>query len=321
MTVPSLDQLQKDADAISAASPNTRRFAEDVVAYLRSLAPAPPPSVPHLFAADAWPNRRVPATGGVTDPNSAHKVSLLVNAALATNVKGLYVNGLPQVNGGGSTTYYHATATTAKRAIYSQNRKQNYAATLDPSWVSTPDSDHHLVAVRADGVYEEWQALDLATGQAHDYATGDLVNGDARNYIGNSISGLPLPAGLVLASEVAAGVIDHAVKGAIPVTAAQGQAGSYVWPAVYSDGTHTDGVPMGTRFIFPASVDLTKEGLDQYQLMLARAMQTHGYYISDSGGAVSVQYQSSADGSKYPFTSLTLPATLLQKLVVLAAGQ
>lgn len=39
-----LDDLQADADAISTASPNTRKFAQDTVAYLRSLAPAPPPT-------------------------------------------------------------------------------------------------------------------------------------------------------------------------------------------------------------------------------------------------------------------------------------
>lgn len=49
MTVPSLDQLQADAQAISATgSPNVRKFCLDTVAYLRGLAPAPPAQSPYV---------------------------------------------------------------------------------------------------------------------------------------------------------------------------------------------------------------------------------------------------------------------------------
>ncbi|WFG44944.1 hypothetical protein [Pseudonocardia alni] len=65
----------------------------------------------------------------------------------------------------------------------------------------------------------------------------------------------------------------------------------YVWPATeqdYQSPTEYSGtIPMGSYFAIPGSVDVTALGITTVQgLMLARAAQQYGVYVTDASGAM-----------------------------------
>ena len=97
-------------------------------------------------------------------------------------------------------------------------------------------------------------------------------------------TGLPLLGGLIRASELRSGRIDHALALAIP----KAKAGQFVWPAQRSDGwgTGPDAIPEGTRLRIDPRLDLSTLGLPPIGLAIARAAQRYGMVIRDQAGAV-----------------------------------
>lgn len=77
--------------------------------------------------------------------------------------------------------------------------------------------------------------------------------------------------------------------------AGYGTALGYVWPASEQDAASTSiykgHVPMGTYFAIPGSVDVTTIGLGSNQaIMLARAFQDYGGYVTDVTAATTAIY-------------------------------
>lgn len=101
---------------------------------------------------------------------------------------------------------------------------------------------------------------------------------------GASATSIALLAGAPRIEEMKRGVIDHAVDFAI--RGAQGYDG-WCWPARRTDPQHvrrtTDAIPAGTRFRFPANLDLSQYNLTPFGLMWARAIQKYGMVLRDSG--------------------------------------
>jgi hypothetical protein len=108
-----------------------------------------------------------------------------------------------------------------------------------------------------------------------------------RAYGGSAIGGL-----------IRKGELTHGIHHALAVTIEpkahnrNGPGGKpYVWPASSADGDAdtaygtTGNLYMGTLLAIPPTVDITKLGLQGPDLVLARALQDYGAYVSDSGGA------------------------------------
>jgi hypothetical protein len=91
--------------------------------------------------------------------------------------------------------------------------------------------------------------------------------------------------------EVRAGAIRHVLKAA----AGPEVADRFVFPMVGSDGDYEGsdpGVPpQGLRLRIKPSVDLESLGLHPEALVIARALQTYGFYIGDSGGTTALKLQ------------------------------
>jgi len=111
-------------------------------------------------------------------------------------------------------------------------------------------------------------------------------------YHGTRAYGGSAIAGLIRRGELTGG-IQHALAAAIDPKAhnKNGPGGKpYVWPASSADGDAdtaygtTGNLYMGTLVAIPPSVDLTKLDLHGPDLVIARALQDYGAYISDSGG-------------------------------------
>ena len=112
-------------------------------------------------------------------------------------------------------------------------------------------------------------------------------------------SGFANFAGLVRPSELAAGVIPHALVFGHPYT----KAGGPVRPATASDGRpesesgaatgtpRPDGVlpiPIGAHVQLDPSLDLDALSLAPWQRVVARALQVYGMYLGDTAGTISL---------------------------------
>lgn len=101
---------------------------------------------------------------------------------------------------------------------------------------------------------------------------------------GASATSIAMLAGAPRIEEMKRGVIDHVVDFAI--RGAQGYDG-WCWPAQRTDPPHvrrdSAAIPAGTRFRFPADLDLTQYNLTPFGLMWARAIQKYGMVLRDSG--------------------------------------
>jgi hypothetical protein len=93
-------------------------------------------------------------------------------------------------------------------------------------------------------------------------------------------AGLPIFPGLVRYEEVAAGVINHAIRMTAPHTRNQ-----YIWPARHraSSLTGTQYPPMGQRFRLKAGFDITPYPAD-VQVILT-ALKKYGAILADNGAA------------------------------------
>lgn len=92
-------------------------------------------------------------------------------------------------------------------------------------------------------------------------------------------AGLAILPGLVRPEEIAAGVIDHAIRVTVPATNA-----AYVWPARHEAGVHNPALPpMGLRLRLKASIDIA--GFPRVDRIILQALKTYGMIIADNGSA------------------------------------
>ena len=91
-------------------------------------------------------------------------------------------------------------------------------------------------------------------------------------------AGLPILPGLLRPEEVAAGVVDHAIRFTATTTDR-----SYVWPARHQAGARNDAnlPPMGARFRLRSSFNIGS--FRPSTQVVLRAMQRHGMILADNG--------------------------------------
>jgi hypothetical protein len=122
----------------------------------------------------------------------------------------------------------------------------------------------------------------VATWAASGGAIWDLRSNAMRPEFWTSAdaAGLPIFPGLARYEEVAAGVIEHALR----FTADRTQ-GAFVWPARHeaSSITNLDVAPMGARFRLKASKNIS--GFSPQARVIAQAMKTYGIILADNGSS------------------------------------
>ena len=115
---------------------------------------------------------------------------------------------------------------------------------------------------------------------ANSGARFDLLTGSLRpiGWTSADAAGLPILPGLVRFDEVAAGLIDHAIR----VTFSQTQRG-FVLPATHFASSNSDPTlpAMGMRLRLAASFDIS--GLTGQARVIAAAMQRYGLIVADNG--------------------------------------
>jgi Carbohydrate binding domain len=144
--------------------------------------------------------------------------------------------------------------------------------------------DRHILIVDRDTcrlweLYSAYPQNGGASWTAGSGATWDL-NSNAMRPLGwtsGDAAGLPILPGLVRYDEVAAGVIDHAIRFTAPRTA-----NAYVWPASHKAATGgASDPPMGAWFRLKASFDIS--GFSAQNQVILSALKKHGLVLADNG--------------------------------------
>jgi hypothetical protein len=155
------------------------------------------------------------------------------------------------------------------------------------------DRDAHMVILQpsTDRMWEFWGARKTLLDGWHTRFGGMMENVSQNpGYFpsapgwGATATGLPLIGGLMRASELAAGRINHVLSIAIPDV----RANVYAWPAQRTDGPDESAkaIPEGTRFRLNPKLKLSKLDLPPVTKAMARAAQRYGVVVSDGASNV-----------------------------------
>ena len=144
-------------------------------------------------------------------------------------------------------------------------------------------SDAHALMLDRDScvlyeTYDTWQ--DAGGWHGGSGAVWDLRSNDLRpaGWTSADAAGLPIFAGLIRRDEIAAGVIDHAIR----VTASQTDR-TYLWPARHQAGARNDPAlpPMGAWFRLKDGFDIS--GYAAETRIILTAFKKHGLILADNG--------------------------------------
>ena len=144
-------------------------------------------------------------------------------------------------------------------------------------------SDHHMLIVDSDSckLYEMWNVRHTRRGwRAGSGAVWKMTSNALRpdGWTSADAAGLPILPGLVRYPEVAAGVIDHALRFTAPQTR-----DAHIYPARHDAGSGSSASlpPMGLRVRLKASFDLSQ--LSPQARVVAVALQHYGMILADNG--------------------------------------
>jgi hypothetical protein len=161
--------------------------------------------------------------------------------------------------------------------------------------------DRHLHVVQPDGdtvhelyaTYVDQAARRISVTHSAQFS----LSGSGMGTPSTRASGLAAMGGLIRAWELEAGQINHAL--AVALNNDQMRRGP-VWPASLEDGhaatEYHGSVPMGTLMAIPPDVNLNTLGLSPGGLVLARALQDYGAYLTDGSSRFVFYAEPAAEG-------------------------
>jgi hypothetical protein len=265
-------------------------IASTLVAAPAAGAADPPPPLPRFFAANGVWNQQL-ATNARLASNSSRLVAGVRNAV---QTYGTWINTTSY-----STPVYtvpvdqptvRVTVTTAPTWDVSKTLQSQFdAVPLPPDARPASGTDACLVVWQpsTDTMWEFWQLQSTPDGWTASWG-GKMTSVSTDTGIfpapyGATATSLPLVGGLMTINELQAGHIDHALAFAMPHPAA----GTFVYPAQRTDGDGpSSGVPEGTRFRLPASLNIDALNLPPMTAMIAKAVQRYGMVLNNMGSVV-----------------------------------
>lgn len=258
-------------------------------------------------------NQGIP-TNPTIDPNSAAWEPAI--HALTQ----IFGNGTPAMAGNWAPTQYFATGSEPSKTItldIPYNGSTNFTFPhYGAGWVPSPDTDGHIIIIHPDGSVLETQGFNLSTNHAHSVGDQNVLTNNGAGGLPNRVAPFPVSTGMIRASDMAAGVIPHGIRCALP---SGSESTAIRYPAAASDGSGSTSStpPSGACLWLPRTFDIS--GFQPYEQVVLTALQNYGLWIGDAGGTViSIPFESTADGSTYSFSNFSLPQTVVQQLKVLA---
>jgi len=253
----------------------------------RPTAPLPTTSSSHsdasFYSADSPWNTPIPANVEVR-PDSATWMTQLYDA-MGPDININREKWTPAI--------WYATASTPRTTWTMQGGwKMNNVPTPGDLETSAEPETWTAIVDRSTGLeYDFFDAEKGASGWAAKTGGVARLNGsgwwdnDVGPWIGRA-SGATNIGGDILASDMKAGVIDHALACAAPK---QLISASAVSPATTSDGSgSTSAMPMGSRLQLDPNLELSSLPLQPGEEMVAKALQRYGCYLIDSSSTMAL---------------------------------
>jgi hypothetical protein len=149
-----------------------------------------------------------------------------------------------------------------------------------------------------DGWHASWGGAIRNVSESPGYYTASAWPGARRNW-GATASSLPVIGGVMTATELSQGRIDHALAINLPAP----RAGMFAWPAQRTDGTgDPTTLPEGARLRLDPALDIESLNLPPVTKMIALAAQRYGMVVRDQthkGISLFAQDPHGADGRAY----------------------
>jgi hypothetical protein len=257
--------------------------------------PSPSGPFPRLYADTSFWNQPIGADPAL-EPNSSQIVSkALVSYDGNSNLAKSDAWGIPIAYADSNSTLYSIGCSRYGCDKEVSIRIPRYAK-------PTTGSDHHLVVV--DPMQHEadmWIALydpdkDSWTAGSR-YGTradgwGALCFPHERCSAAVA-AGFAEPGGIIRPEEIDQGHIDHALVISTPYT----RSGFIACPATHTDGKYSDpaAIPEGARVQLDPDFDVDAQPWPRWQKVVARALQSYGAFVADTGGSLAVRGEPNLD--------------------------
>jgi hypothetical protein len=251
---------------------------------------------PRLFAPSDWLNTPVTAGAALDTASGGIATHAITAYATGANLANSAAWGTPIAYADQASKLYRVRCT----AFFCDHPSppQRIPRYADPA----QSVDHHLVVLgpQPNTELDLWGAARTADGhwragtQWRTRTDRSAANCDRhqRSCGGANVAGFALTAGLVRPEEIAAGRIDHALV----ITSPRTRRGAVACPAAGTDGK-TDGltaIRVGAHIQLSPAVDVSQLNLPPWKAAIARALQTYGAYVADTGGSLAVRAESTA---------------------------
>ncbi len=250
--------------------------------------------------------------------------------ALVANIVGQVGTYGASITKDASATYYEVDANVTTVAVNPYDCGSGLNSGLASQWAAVPVPFYAVPGSGArpqmviyqpnSGTIWEFGGMRNVSGQWEACSGGQIPAASSGVFptpYGVTTSGLAMIGGQVSAQELTSNSISHAVGLSLPRT------NGVTWPASQYAGS-TNGAPaMGQRLRLDPSVNIDSLGLSGSARAIARAAQTYGLVVWNSGGSVGFTAESAANNTSrglpdpYNATSLSLSGFPWDKLQVL----
>ena len=265
-----------------------------VVAELPAVPPAPVVAAPHPSPTPATspgvgPGEGRPFTAASplnvpVSPSVLPRSDSASLVSLLTATHKMYANldefGIPIYTATATTPRYNVTCT----APWGTCGLSKQPVPIPDDAIPAPGSDGAMVVIdpTTHRSFEFWQASKTAGNWSVSWGSVVALDSDGTHSSGTG-SGISRLAGVVRASEIAAGVIDHALVFSSNLTCRA----TFVSPATKTDGSRDQAcIPEGSHIQLDPSIDVDRlPGITAGERAIGHALQTYGAFCVDSGGA------------------------------------
>lgn len=166
---------------------------------------------------------------------------------------------------------------------------------IPPGARPTTGSDHHLAVINGKQELDMWlasydpakDAWSAGVRVVNDLSGEGALCARGQHCNGAEASGFALLGGTIRPAEIERGHIDHALAMITPYT----RAGYIACPATHTDGKAEDpaAIPEGAHVQLDPAVNVDAQPWPVWEKIIAKALQTYGAYIVDTGGALAVR--------------------------------
>jgi hypothetical protein len=300
----SAKQIDRDTRKPSRTLPGIDAASDPIDPGVSAPAPVPTPAPAPPAAVPAPPSAA--AIARHYDDGSFWNIPIPENPAIAANSPAIVANAiLPFVptatfsnSDAWGISYINATGVSAKTYNIACTRYctgDSIDFPIPPGAQPTTGSDHHMVVINGNLELDMWLAnYDPASDR---WSAGVRVVNDLRGWgafcgrgqhcNGAEASGFALLGGTVRPEEIAQGHIDHALAMITPHT----RASFIACPATHTDGKVDDptAIPEGARVQLDPSFNVDAQPWPAWEKVIAKALQTYGAFVVDTGGALAVR--------------------------------